>query len=75
MKIKDSQCVRTETGLHPDGSTWYLEGCRMAECSRDGNMMRIIYYSCGKVGTLDGCEMVEDHTLNYPDCCPKDSCS
>ncbi len=30
--------------------------------------------SCGKVGVAPGCRLVEDLTLDYPSCCPRQVC-
>ncbi|XP_047475997.1 uncharacterized protein LOC125029861 [Penaeus chinensis] len=69
-----STCV-DETGSHPDGSTWYLEGCRMGECQRSGMGMLTTHFSCYLESLPDGCEVVQDNTLNFPDCCPTAKCS
>ncbi|XP_063590855.1 U-scoloptoxin(16)-Er12a-like [Penaeus indicus] len=71
---KPSMCV-DETGSHPAGSTWYLEGCQMGECRSDGMDIFTIHSSCGLDSIPDGCEVVQDNTLNFPECCPTVVCS
>ncbi|XP_063590504.1 uncharacterized protein LOC134767435 [Penaeus indicus] len=76
QKYQGSPVCYDRAGVHPEGSSWYLDGCEVGRCSRgrDGDVMVINYVGCGKVAAPDGCEMVQDLSLNYPDCCPKSKC-
>ncbi|XP_063590856.1 uncharacterized protein LOC134767710 [Penaeus indicus] len=66
---------RDETGVYPEGSTWYLERCQRKYCTREGNNMIITHHICAPMGAVGNCKWVEDETLNFPGCCPRPICT
>jgi len=72
-----NMCHEEGNYYHP-GESWQIQGCGIANCLLSNHtgtpQLFVSYASCGVVAADPPCNITEDTTLAYPECCPKVVC-
>nr|CAD7576475.1 unnamed protein product [Timema californicum] len=76
-KDHPGKCYDTSTKkAYVVDSTWTDEGCTRSSCSigREKGTYEIFHAGCVPVEDQDGCKIISDSKMPFPECCPKVIC-